>query len=413
MKHNKHTKKDLRPELKVSNEYVTKYLDDYYAGRIILNQERIELIHYLEKSVLSDEDLFFNEQQLNDCINFIEKWYFHLQTFQKFLLAFVFLYHQDDTNYYGDFLWLMGRGSGKNGLISGLSNYLISELYGTRNYNGSIVANSEDQAKTSIEEIYNTVHLGGNERLIDSFYSTNSRTKSRLTNSVVRYRTSNGNTKDGLRDGFVIFDEIHEYQDDTNVKVHLSGLGKVPNPRVFYIGSDGYVREGFLDKKIKLAKDILAGKVRPDRMFPWICKLNSENEIDDPDNWEMAMRFSIKKVVMDNYRAVIMRKLFEDAGFEVDIIKNPTAIDGLLAPIIDNGFARKQFIWGDNPLLRWNTQNVLVKVDGKGNKQYLKKEENRRKTDGFKAFEYTLYRIDDIEETNINGFLDMINNINF
>ena len=578
MKHNKHTKKDLRPELKVSNEYVTKYLDDYYAGRIILNQERIDLIHYLEKSVLSDEDLFFNEQQLNDCINFIEKWYFHLQTFQKFLLAFVFLYHHDNTNYYGDFLWLMGRGSGKNGLISGLSNYLISELYGTRNYNGSIVANSEDQAKTSIEEIYNTVHLGGNERLIDSFYSTNSRTKSRLTNSVVRYRTSNGNTKDGLRDGFVIFDEIHEYQDDTNVKVHLSGLGKVPNPRVFYIGSDGYVREGFLDKKIKLAKDILAGKVRSDRMFPWICKLNSENEIDDPDNWEMAipmlskpltgygktllrqvrkdyddledtpsgreefltkrmdlpsqamersvaewdeimstnkpfpesvdgyqaiaavdyasirdfiaaavtikhegkiitfekqwarkafcdkffgysrppgqptpnkrlsvpikdweergllevvdapildpqlplnwiremaMRFSIKKVVMDNYRAVIMRKLFEDAGFEVDIIKNPTAIDGLLAPIIDNGFARRQFIWGDNPLLRWNTQNVLVKVDGKGNKQYLKKEENRRKTDGFKAFEYTLYRIDDIEETNINGFLDMINNINF
>lgn len=560
------------------NEFVTQYIKQYEQHKVIFNQERIDLIEYLKRSVLSDDDLYFNDKQINDCINFTEKWFFKLQTFQKFLIAFVFLYHSDGTNYYQDFIWLMGRGAGKNGLISALSSFLISELHGVHNYNGSIIANSEDQAKISVDEIYEVVHAAGHEVLNNVFYATTSIIRSRKTNSSLRYRTSNGNTKDGLRDGFVIFDEIHEYQDDSNVKVHLSGLGKTPNARVFYIGTDGYVRDGFIDKKKQLAKDVLSGKVRSDRMFPFICKLDSEDEINNPDNFEkanpmlskplgsyakglmrqvmkdyedlesspesreefltkrmdlpsqamersvaewdeimstnkpfpdgvdgyqaiaavdyasirdfiaaavtikhegkiitfekqwarkafcdkffgysrppgqptpnkrlsvpikdwekrgllevvdvpilepqlplnwireMAMRFSIKKVIMDNYRAVIMRKLFEDAGFEVDIIKNPTAIDGLLAPIIDNGFARKQFIWGDNPLLRWNTQNVLVKVDGKGNKQYLKKEENRRKTDGFKAFEYTLYRIDDIEETNINGFLDMINNINF
>lgn len=562
----------------IHQKYVDKYFDDYQSGRIIFNQERIDLMKYLERSVLSDDDLYFDEEKILNCVNFIEKWFFKLQTFQKFLIAFVFLYHSDGNRYYRDFLWMMGRGAGKNGLISGISTFLISELHGIRNYNGSIIANNEDQAKISVEEVYDSIHLTGHEVLNDAFYATKSIIRSRKTNSSLRYRTSNGNTKDGLRDGFVIFDEIHEYQDNSNVKVHISGLGKVPNSRVFYIGTDGYVRDGFIDKKKQLAKDVLTDKVRPDRMFPWICKLDSKDEVDKSELWEkanpmlskplsnyaktllreimtdyedldsspegyeefvtkrmdlpsqamersvaewdeimstnveiptgidgyqgigaidyasirdfiaaavtikykgniitfekqwarkafcdkffgysrppgqptpnkrlsvpikdweergllevvdapildpqlplnwikeMAMRFSIKKVVMDNYRAVIMRKLFEDAGFEVDVIKNPTAIDGLLAPIIDNGFARQQFIWGDNPLLRWNTQNVLVKVDGKGNKQYLKKEENRRKTDGFKAFEYTLYRIDDIEETNINGFLDIVNNINF
>lgn len=131
--------------------------------------------------------------------------------------------------------------------------------------------------------------------------------------------------------------------------------------------------------------------------------------------WLLSMRerFNIKKVVMDNYRATIYRKLLEDAGFEVMVIKNPTAIDGLLATIIDDGFPQQRFIWGDNPLLRWNTNNVLVKTDKRGNKQYLKKEEIRRKTDGFKAFEYTLYAIDYISDVDVSGFLSAVVNLDF
>lgn len=561
----------------LKQKYIEAYLKDWKSNKVRLNAERIALVDYLQKSVLSDDTLHFNNEQIENCINFTEKWFFPMRSFQKFLIAFVFLYHDDDTNYYQDFLWLMGRGAGKNGLISALSLFLVSELHGIRNYNGSIIANSEDQAKVSIEEINDVINSKGGA-LKSAFYSTGSRTKSRITNSTVRYRTSNGNTKDGLRDGFVIFDEIHEYQDDKNVKVHLSGLGKVPNARVFYIGTDGYVRDGFIDKKKAIAKKVLNGEAPPDTMFPWICKLNNRDEVDDMDNWELAnpmlskpligyakslfrqvekdyikledepsgteefmtkrmdvpsesmeqsvapweeiaatdqpipdgidgreaiaatdfsqsrdfiasavtikfkgkivtlehqwatkafvdkyygysrdprnaapnkrlsipirewqerglitivkesfldpklpiewhkemrRRFRINKVVMDNFRAVIMRKLYEDAGFEVEVIRNPTSIDGLLATIVDDGFPQKKFVWGDNPLLRWNTNNVLVKIDAKGNKQYLKKEEIRRKTDGFKAFEYTLYRIDDLSDSNLSDSISLISSIDF
>lgn len=558
----------------IKQQYVTDYIKLYKTGKIKLNIERVMLIKYLEKYVLSDDSLYFNEKQINDCINYGNKWFFPIQPFQKFLISFIFLYHKNnDRRYYKEFLWLMGRGAGKNGLISVIANFLISELNGIRNYDGSIIANSEEQAMTSVTEIKDVVDRS--ETLSKAFHATSTFIKSRKTNSVLKYRTSNGNTKDGLRDGFVIFDEVHQYPDNRNVKVHISGLGKKSNSRVFYIGSDGYVREGFLDTKKAIAMKVLNGEVKPNLMFPFICKLDDESQLDDPDNWELpnpmlskpltgyaidlfeeikedydallidpsgreefvtkrmnlplddlersvapyeqikatnralpdlvgkecigsvdfasvrdfigcaltfkdkdtypslfhsyAMKpfvdkyygysrkdardlkkvvapiaewvnrgdleimdggtvdidrivqwfvdqrddYLIKKIVIDNYLAMTLRKKFEEAGFEVDVIKRPTSIHPLLAPIVELGFEHNQFIWGDVPIMRWYTQNTLVKIDRQGNKIYEKKEDIRRKTDGFQAFLYTLYRIDEIEDIDISGALDNFAELDF
>lgn len=558
----------------IKQQYVTDYIKLYKTGKIKLNKERVMLIKYLEKYVLSDDSLYFNEKQINDCINYGNKWFFLIQPFQKFLIAFIFLYHgNNNRRYYKEFLWLMGRGAGKNGLISVVANFLISELNGIRNYDGSIIANSEEQAMTSVTEIKDVVDRS--ETLSKAFHATSTFIKSRKTNSVLKYRTSNGNTKDGLRDGFVIFDEVHQYPDNRNVKVHISGLGKKSNSRVFYIGSDGYVREGFLDTKKAIAMKVLNGEVKPNLMFPFICKLDDESQLDDPDNWELpnpmlskpltgyaidlfeeikedydallidpsgreefvtkrmnlplddlersvapyeqikatnralpdlvgkecigsvdfasvrdfigcaltfkdkdtypslfhsyAMKpfvdkyygysrkdardlkkvvapiaewvdrgdleimdggtvdidrivqwfvdqrddYLIKKIVIDNYLAMTLRKKFEEAGFEVDVIKRPTSIHPLLAPIVELGFEHNQFIWGDVPIMRWYTQNTLVKIDRQGNKTYEKKEDIRRKTDGFQAFLYTLYRIDEIEDIDVSDALDNFIELDF
>ncbi|MGZ7255950.1 terminase large subunit, partial [Streptococcus pyogenes] len=84
-----------------------------------LNKERIELIEYLERDILSRDDIYFNDKMIDDCINYGEKWFFELQPFQKFLIAFVFLYFKkNNRNFYRKFLWMFGRGGGKNGLLS-------------------------------------------------------------------------------------------------------------------------------------------------------------------------------------------------------------------------------------------------------------------------------------------------------
>lgn len=102
------------------------------------------------------------------------------------------------------------------------------------------------------------------------------------TKSVMQYHTSNAGSKDGLRDGCVIYDEIHRYENFDVVNVFSSGLGKVPNAMGFFIGTDGYVREGYLDKMKERAMNFLEGKDLGDPLFPFICKIDDPKELTIP-----------------------------------------------------------------------------------------------------------------------------------
>lgn len=545
----------------ISNKHVDEYIRLWKRGKILLNKERILLIAYLEKEVLTRDDLYFDEEQIENFIKFTERWYFPLQPFQKFIVPFVFLFENEgDFLYYEQFFITLGRGGGKNGLITALSNYFISYLHGVPNYDISVVANSEDQAKTSFEEAYNMIERND---LVDMFYLTKLVITDQETKSRFRFRTSNAGTKDGGREGCVIYDEVHRYEDSETVDVFSSGLGKVKWPREFFIGTDGYVREGFLDKMKERSMSLLNGDTPDDRIFPFICKLDDPLEVDDPTMWEKAnpmfsepmseyarglfrkvknqyreMNFSptkrtefmtkrmnlpevdlekvvapwedilatnrpfpilenrqclggldyasikdfaavgllfrdgenyiwkshsfvrkgfldtvklkapinewekqglltivdepsinplhivmwfdrmrdnygLEKVIADNFRMDLLRPLFEEYGIEIEVIKNPRAIQSLLAPRIETMFANHNLIFDDNPMMRWYTNNVAVKIKPDGNKEYIKKDEIRRKTDGFQALVHALYRADDLLEADIGDSLDFLNAINF
>ena len=78
--------------------------------------------------------------------------------------------------------------------------------------------------------------------LEDMFYLTKLVITDTETKSRFRFRTSNAGTKDGGREGCVIYDEVHRYEDSETVDVFSSGLGKLNGLEIF-IGTDGYVRE--------------------------------------------------------------------------------------------------------------------------------------------------------------------------
>ena len=110
----------------------------------------------------------------------------------------------------------------------------------------------------------------------------------------------------------------------------------------------------------------------------------------------------------------LLRPLFLDAGFEqvireadreripsgyrLEVIRNPRAVDSLLAPRVENGFASHKILFGENDMMRWYTNNVLRHLKSDGNVEYIKKEDVRRKTDGFKAFLCAMYRVDELNE---------------
>ena len=55
-----------------------------------------------------------------------------------------------------------------------------------------------------------------------------------------------------------------------------------------------------------------------------------------------------------------------------------------IVPVIDSLF-NEELVYGDNPLLRWATNNTMLVDKGKGNYEYGKIEYRSRKTDPFMA----------------------------
>src|SRR5690625_3715878 len=157
-------------------KYVTDYINKCRKNKQGINKDRLASFNMLEENIfpkVESGELYFDERQIEQCIQFIEKWHFELRDFQKYLISFVFLYVTETQRaYYKEFLWVMGRGAGKNGLVSGISHYMISGLHGVRNYHGTVVANSEKQAKTSYNDIYNVVHGDRSKKLIKLFPAT-------------------------------------------------------------------------------------------------------------------------------------------------------------------------------------------------------------------------------------------------
>ena len=570
----------------ITHQFVETFINQYKNGEIILNEDRIKLIEWLEKDILTRDDIYFDDKQINNFDKFAAKWYFELRNFQKFLSAFIFLkYKEDDSLVFDEFFLYMARGAGKNGFLSALSNYFISELHGIPFYSVSIVANSEKQAQTSFKEVYNVIDM--NEPLQAHFIHQKAKIESVATKAELNFHTSNAATKDGGREGVIIYDEIHQYENGEIVDVFSGGLGKVKHAREFFIGTDGFFRDGFLDKLKERSRNILNRDVplEDDSLFPFLCCIDNEDEMHDSNmwskanpmfhepmseyarglfskvkkqysklqndpsayenfitkrmnlpkvnleksvtSWENILRtnqeydldelkrkacigsidyasvrdftscglffkykekyiipkeltktfvckpfadkhyaysgvksegnnkketrkfapireweqeglievvkretmnpidvvqwfvdrrnegWNIIKIIGDNFRMEILRPLFEQNGFEVEVIRNPDAASALLAPKIEIAFEEGNIVFGDNSLMRWNINNVLVKLNARGEKTYKKKEEIKRKTDSFMMFLYAMWAARDLPDDSVNDNFESLMSFNF
>lgn len=267
-----------------------KYFEEYkrllYSGLHVACKEQFLLVKYLETKILSRDDVFIDEEKLENYIKFSEKQFFPLSIYQKFIATFVFMYWKDkDRVLFREFLITLGRGGGKNGFLSTLGAFFISQLHGVPGYNATITANSEDQAKMSFDEVYNVIL---SKNLKRHFIAKKSVITGKAMAAEFKFRTNNPKTMDSARDGCLFFDEIHGFINNSPVKVQRSGLGKVKHARTFYFGTNGYVREGFYDKQIERSMKVLEGKTDRIGYFPFICKLDSIDELGNIEMWAKA-----------------------------------------------------------------------------------------------------------------------------
>ena len=113
-----------------------------------------------------------------------------------------------------------------------------------------------------------------------------------------------------------------------------------------------------------------------------------------PVEWlaEQKDHYKIIRGAMDNYRLTVLKRPLEQIGFDLNRkegnnnlwLVRPSDIMQV-QPIISSDFDNQRIIWGDNPLMRWYTNNTKVVRAKNNNYTYDKIEPRSRKNDGFMA----------------------------
>lgn len=278
----------------IYSKYINPYLNKILNNEINHNIEQELMVKNILIPVLNRDDVFFDEKKVEKGLSLQKYFPFELIDWEKMMFACIAgLFIKFDDGYIDVFFkeidMIVGRGAGKNGFISFLCFYFLSQYHGVKNYNIDIIANSEEQAKTSFMDVYEIVNSDEYKRKLEKHYKANlEKIKGLKTDSILKYLTSSAKAKDSKRSGCVIHDEKHEYMKNENINTLKSGLGKVQFGREITITSDGLTRGGVLDKDKEKFKEILKKYDPNNRRLIFWCRIESEEEYKDSRNWIKA-----------------------------------------------------------------------------------------------------------------------------
>lgn len=268
---------------------VEEYLDRIEHPRHPVCRDQIALAAYVRKTFAS-EQLTFEAERCEKYLGLSKYYPWRLLPWEKFLIAlWLCTYAADGSPRWRTAFVLVGRGSGKDGLISFLSFCLLSPYNPVGHYDVDICAMNEDQAMTPVNDLVEVLdNPKGQEKLKRHYYHTKEIVKGRKNLGKLRGRTNNPTGRDGMRSGAAIFNEVHAYQNYANIKVFVTGTGKVADTRIGCFTSEGEVNDGPLDDYKARANRILFDGENDKGFLPFICRLDDISEVDDPENWYKA-----------------------------------------------------------------------------------------------------------------------------
>lgn len=273
------------------NSDLYEWINLVESEKVAACKEQHLLIKYI-RNCFETEEIYVDEELLGNYLGLTKYFDFDsLFSWEKFCLCLHLCTFWKETNLprFPDLFLLIGRGAGKDGYIAIESFCLVSPYHKIKKYDVDICANAEEQAMRPMKDVMEVLEDTRNRlKLKKHFYWTKEMITGLKYKGVIKGRTNNPKSKDGMRSGMVVFNEIHQYVNYDNIKVFKTGLGKKAHPRQLFATTNGDVREGPLDEYLEKGIDILNGEIPDNGFLPFICRLDSKEEANSPDMWVKA-----------------------------------------------------------------------------------------------------------------------------
>ena len=269
---------------------VERYLESVEHDQPRACPEQHALAAYVRR-VFAEEDIHVDLDQLHHYLGLTKYFpYDRLFPWEEFLLTlWDCTYRTDGAPRWKTLLCMVGRGAGKDGFIAFDGACSISPYNPVGHYNVDICANNEEQAVTPVKDLAEVLESPRYEaKLRRHYYHTKELIQGRRNKGVMRGRTNNPKGRDGMRSGKVVFNEVHAFENYDNIKVFITGQGKVAQPRVGIFTSNGEVSDGPLDDYLARGRRILFDGEADSGFLPFICCLGSRDQVHDKANWFMA-----------------------------------------------------------------------------------------------------------------------------
>lgn len=270
-------------------EEILEYIELVESDKPRACPEQHALVSMIRR-IFETEDVYVDTELLGKYLGLQKYFPFRLLPWEIFVEAlWNCTFSADGRPRFKSLLVFVGRGAGKDGLISFDCGCMVSPYNPVKGYNVDICANNEDQAMTPVRDFVEVLETPKFEKKLNKhFYHTRENIQGRKNKGVIKGRTNNPKGRDGMRSGKVIFNEVHAYENYDNIKVFITGQGKVPQPRVGYFSSNGDVSDGPYDDLMARGRRILF-EGEPDRgLLPFICCLTEKEQVHDRENWHMA-----------------------------------------------------------------------------------------------------------------------------
>ena len=291
------------------NSFLLEYKAKAESGEIILGRDLWQELKNLEEDI-SDERFQYDVKRAMLRINFIEKccrltkspYYgkpMNLMLWQKALIeaAYSFKMVSIDTKEWIDrfqeILLIIARKNGKTETIAALE---LAEMILGDSGSDIICSGMDDGTSDLSYQTVDTMRMLIDPKPRDTW--RNQKGIKCLANNNHVYKLSDSTRqKEGRNIDFAGIDEVWSLTDDGIYEPIKRSTSTKPNCKIFLFGSEGYVDDGFLDKKRKEYEKIIYKEDDKDsalRKLPWLYTMDSEAEIWETNEdgisraWEKA-----------------------------------------------------------------------------------------------------------------------------